>query len=83
MNVHWDIFTFISAQYGTEHPAIGSVLVLTGSAVRAQATTCEEYLRTNWPKTGSIFLQIVEGLLRDAGSEGTKGRSKSSFSISS
>jgi hypothetical protein len=45
--------------------ALASVIVLTGSAIDAQATTVEEYMKQNWPDTGSAVLRALQGFVED------------------
>ena len=68
LHVDWDIFAFMHSQYGNIVP-VASVVVLTGSALYAQATTCGEYVRKNWPTTGPVFLDLLETALREGGKE--------------
>jgi hypothetical protein len=58
----WDVMRFMRSQY-SKIPSVASVLVLTGSALYAQATTCGEYVRKHWPTTGSIFLDLLDKVL--------------------
>jgi hypothetical protein len=57
--VGWDILNFMHFQYGELVP-IATVVVLTGSSTNAQATTCGEYVRQNWPLFGSTFLSFID-----------------------
>jgi hypothetical protein len=57
--IHWDIPGFMHSQYNELVP-IATVVALTGSALYAQATTCGEYIRTNWPAIGPAFLDIID-----------------------
>ncbi|PVH93539.1 hypothetical protein DM02DRAFT_676776 [Periconia macrospinosa] len=60
-DVHWDPVNFMRTQYGADInciPAIGSVVVITGSALYAQATTCAEYMESVWPKTVFQYLDM-------------------------
>jgi hypothetical protein len=64
-NVSWSIVEFMCFQYGTNFPNIGTVVVLTGSALYAQATTCAEYVKTTWPDSGPALLEFLDaGLSR-------------------
>ena len=65
-DVDWAIADFMRSQYGDNFPHIGSVVVLTGSALYAQATTCAEYVTTTWPKTGPFFLELLNAALEKA-----------------
>lgn len=42
---------------------LGTVITLTGSAIDAQAVTCEQYMRQTWPASGIDTLQAVERAL--------------------
>jgi hypothetical protein len=63
-NVNWALSEFMHTQYGRELPSIGSVVVLTGSALYAQATTCAEYIKSTWPKTGHILIELLDTALK-------------------
>jgi hypothetical protein len=58
----WDVMGFMRSQY-SKLPSVASIMVLTGSALYAQATTCGDYVRTNWPMTGSIVLDLIDKAL--------------------
>jgi hypothetical protein len=57
--IHWNISGFMHSQYNELVP-VATVVTLTGSALYAQATTCGEYIRTNWPTIGPAFLDIMD-----------------------
>jgi hypothetical protein len=57
--VAWDVSGFMYSQYGKAIPS-ASVLVLTGSLLCAQATTCGEYVQTTWPSIGPSFLKALD-----------------------
>jgi hypothetical protein len=57
--IHWNISEFMHSQYNKPVP-VATVVALTGSALNAQATTCGEYIRTNWPTIGPAFLDIID-----------------------
>jgi hypothetical protein len=57
--IEWDILDFMRSQYGELVP-IATVVVLTGSSTNAQATTCGEYVRKNWPLVGLDVLKIID-----------------------
>ncbi|RDW67029.1 hypothetical protein BP5796_09778 [Coleophoma crateriformis] len=62
-SLNWDLKQFVKEQCeGGDIRKLSSVIVLTGSAVCAQATTIREYLQQNWPVTGTRYL----GLLQEA-----------------
>ncbi|KFZ19687.1 hypothetical protein V502_03498 [Pseudogymnoascus sp. VKM F-4520 (FW-2644)] len=58
-SISWDLPAFMANQYETKCP-LGSVITLSGTAMHAQAITCEEYLKLNWPKYGIEVLVILE-----------------------
>jgi len=44
---------------GHGHVDLGSVITLSGSAIRTQATTCAEYMRQTWPASGVENLNLI------------------------
>lgn len=46
--------------------ALGAVLTLTGSAIDAQAVTCQQYMKQTWPSSGIETLRAVEEALARA-----------------
>ena len=52
------------SRYGEKIPRIGSVIVLTGSALYAQATTCESYVKKTWSKTGMVLVEALDALVK-------------------
>jgi hypothetical protein len=64
--IEWDILNFMRFQYGEIVP-IATVVVLTGSSTNAQATTCGEYVRQNWPLVGPEVLKIIDKSLLSIG----------------
>jgi hypothetical protein len=62
--VAWCPATFIQDQF-PEEPDIrlGAVLVLTGSGVDAQATTCAQYMHQTWPTTGAELLLALKHMV--------------------
>ncbi|KAK2735200.1 hypothetical protein FQN57_001340 [Myotisia sp. PD_48] len=63
-DVYWSIAEFMSSQYGDDFLPVSSVVVITGSALYAQATTCGEYVLQTWPWTGLFFLEVLDNILR-------------------
>lgn len=59
LRVKWDIKDFMLRQYGEMVP-LRSVVVLIGTVLYAQATTCGEYIQANWPETGPFVLDMIE-----------------------
>jgi hypothetical protein len=63
-DVNWTLTEFMLFQYGREFPSLGSVIVLVGSALYAQATTCADYVKTTWPRTGLFLIELLDATLR-------------------
>ncbi|KAL9611861.1 MAG: hypothetical protein Q9167_003515 [Letrouitia subvulpina] len=61
--VDWELSDCMSKQYEGSIQ-LGHLLILVGSARKAYATKCSEYLKLNWPKTWEICLAAVEETLR-------------------
>jgi hypothetical protein len=66
--VNWEIHDFMLEQYGRLVP-IETIIVLTGSAIYAQATTCGDYVRTTWPEVGEVVLWLLNQALEQSGEE--------------
>ena len=62
LNIEWDILAFMEDQF-PEHDfpnvKLGPVITISGSVQHAQAATCSEYIRQNWPAHGS---RVLDGL---------------------
>ncbi|KAL8876953.1 MAG: hypothetical protein Q9198_004937 [Flavoplaca austrocitrina] len=71
----WDIRTFMTSQYGKNNDGadLGSVIVLNGSALCAEATTCSEYVRRTWPSHGVAILALFSKAIEDVPHE-AKGK---------
>ncbi|RDW61992.1 hypothetical protein BP6252_11425 [Coleophoma cylindrospora] len=60
-SLNWDLKRFVKEQCeGGDIRKLSSVIVLTGSAACAQATTIREYLQQNWPVTGTRYLELLQ-----------------------
>ncbi|KAF7513369.1 hypothetical protein GJ744_009790 [Endocarpon pusillum] len=70
--VSWSPEEFLQSQFGNRAPRIGSLVTLTGSALYAQATTCSEYLQTNWPRSGSFVLSTLQKIIDPGKGMGSK-----------
>lgn len=56
-----DLKAFLSWYWDDESCRdLKTVLTLTGSAADAQALTCEEFLKQNWPTNGAEVLHLLE-----------------------
>jgi hypothetical protein len=59
--VGWNPKAFMHRQFGDYRLApIGPVIVLNGTSLNAQATTCKEYLQEHWPVTSPGLLKCLE-----------------------
>jgi hypothetical protein len=43
---------------------VAKVITLTGSAMDAQALTCEQYLCQTWPSAGEYIIRLVKDVVR-------------------
>ncbi|KAF2972247.1 hypothetical protein GQX73_g1229 [Xylaria multiplex] len=59
----WKPFDFFESQFEGHIPQIGTLVTLTGSAFYAQAATCKEYLKHNWPATWEPFLSALQSAI--------------------
>ena len=75
--VRWDLLGFLRSQFGDHVPQIGSLLVLTGSALYAQATTCSDYLQTVWPRSGAFFLSTLQAAVESSPTIDVCGKTRS------
>jgi hypothetical protein len=64
--VGWNPKDFMRRQFGKSYLAsIGSVIVLNGTSLNAQATTCKEYLQEHWPTTSPGLLKCIEDSMNE------------------
>jgi hypothetical protein len=57
---------FLDDQYGeSTRPCLGSVITLSGSARVAQATSCRDYMKQNWPQTGQALLDTIQSAVNN------------------
>jgi hypothetical protein len=80
-NVHWPLKEFMQMQYGRDIPHIVSVIVLTGSVLYAQATTCADCITRTWPKTGLVLIDTLDSILRLQLKNGGSQESKSACKL--
>ncbi|KAF4439493.1 Pfs domain-containing protein [Fusarium austroafricanum] len=61
----WDLFEFFRYQGYARlpHEVFEDIITLTGSSIDAQATTCAEYLRQNWPSTVEDIVALMKAVL--------------------
>ncbi|KAL9047344.1 MAG: hypothetical protein Q9214_000056 [Letrouitia sp. 1 TL-2023] len=62
--MNWELSDCMSKQYEGS-VEIGHLLILVGSARKAYATKCSEYLQSNWPETWEICLAAIEETLHN------------------
>jgi hypothetical protein len=66
-HVQWNAREFwIDQCRSEESTSLESIIILTGHAVDAQATTVGEYMRSHWPDTGAMLLDVLQGFLEDS-----------------
>ena len=68
VTMQWDVLNFMESQYhGNDSPnkSIGAVITISGSALHAQAATCSEYVRQNWPSHGLEVLNAIQDAVDD------------------
>ncbi|KIW33448.1 uncharacterized protein PV07_00300 [Cladophialophora immunda] len=62
IRLRWTFFQALEGQFGKGDIKVESIVTLTGSVLRAQATTCGDYIRTTWPRHGPFFIRLLQGL---------------------
>lgn len=77
-NMQWNLREFMKEQFGDvcKRP-VGSVIALTGTATRAQATTVEQYLNRYWPDSGPVLLECLQNSLDSDEEMNPNGKSPS------
>jgi hypothetical protein len=60
--VHWHLHSFISPFFPSTQQ-IGDIITLTGNHEDAWATTCRQYLSTNYPKSGTLLIDVLQQIL--------------------
>ena len=64
LSMEWDILAFMDTQYvDNKDTRLGSVITLSGTAQRAQATTCSAYAEHNWPLRGSRVVKAFQAAI--------------------
>ena len=58
---------FMEKQFDGSNRSLGRVIVLSGTATRGQATTCSEYIYSNWPCRGPWLLNMLQDAFNGAG----------------
>lgn len=75
-NVEWDLLGFLRSQFDDRIPLLGSLVVLTGSALYAQATTCSDYLQNIWPHSGALFLSTLQTAVKSSPTTGIQSNTR-------
>ncbi|KAL9043025.1 MAG: hypothetical protein Q9214_003618 [Letrouitia sp. 1 TL-2023] len=65
--VDWNLSDYLNDQYDNEDSRqIAHVIALIGADQHIQATTCEAYIKHNWPTRGTLVLEVVQEALVDS-----------------
>lgn len=65
--VDWKLSDFLNNQYENEDSRqIAQVIALVGAGRQVQATTCEAYIKYNWPTMGTLVLEAMQEALVDS-----------------
>ena len=51
---------FMEKQFQGSNKSLGQVIVLSGTATYGQATTCSDYIHSNWPLRGPWLLNMLQ-----------------------
>jgi hypothetical protein len=78
-DITWELPLFIAYNFKPQEQ-LGSVLVLSGGAIDAYATNCEEYLTRWWGRLGQLLLRSVQALL-DNSNKGNIEQSGTKFKL--
>lgn len=71
LNMHWELLDFIENQYvSNEDAKLGSMITLSGTVRKAQATTCSEYVRYHWPSQGSTVISALQSAINSRDHKG-------------
>ena len=66
LQIEWGVVAFMEDQFPDDdfsNTMLGHVVTISGSVQHAQATTCSEYIRQNWPAHGSTILKALQDAL--------------------
>lgn len=67
LRVPCNVREFMEKQFDGSNKSLGRVIVLSGTASRGQATTCSDYIHSNWPLRGPWLLDMLQDILDRAG----------------
>ena len=66
LQIEWNLSQFVRGQYADFSKVdLGSVIVINGSALQAQATTCSAYVNIRWPLYGGKLLALFQRYLEE------------------
>jgi len=65
IEIELPLMAYMRAQFHNGFPSIGSVVVLTGSSLYAQATTCTNYIQAVWPRIGDTIVRLLDSAIKN------------------
>ena len=64
LKMQWNLLDFIENQYvNNEDAKLASVITLSGTVQKAQATTCSDYVEYHWPSQGSTIIRAFQSAI--------------------
>lgn len=60
LSVPCNVRGFMEKQFQGSNKILGQVIVLSGTATHGQATTCSDYIHSNWPLRGPKLLNMLQ-----------------------
>ena len=82
LSVPCNVRGFMENQFHGLNKSLGQVIVLSGTATHGQATTCSDYVRSNWPFRGPLLLDMLQVSLDGAGRTAEGDRPLSTYCYS-
>ena len=82
LSVPCNVQGFMEQQFHGSNKNLGQVIVLSGTATHGQATTCSDYIRTNWPLRGPWLLDMLQVTFDGAGRNAEGDRPLSTYRYS-
>ena len=67
LSVPCNVRGFMEKQFHGSNKSLGQVIVLSGTATHGQATTCSDYIRSNWPSRGPWLLNLLQATFDGTG----------------
>ena len=63
-HLEWNPRDFMHRQFGDIRvESIGSAVILVGTPLNSQASTCKNYLQAHWPATSYALLEVLDDLV--------------------